>query len=274
MRMLRNLGKHGLLGLCIAIGVTVSSDTRQMPRADTERGATASDTESTPVGCSRGHTIKPGDTCAWTIEGDEVKIHAAMDGCAHVSLGKGGQRDPGAAPRLCPGGPDYSKRGLSEATVGETMVASTTEAPQCGMRSISGPGLVFDGTQIHIGLGLDLKQLVVRWNGAHWSVQETPPREWINPRRVANVPACRAEQRLRSNDMCRHEGRVAVIGGQGNRVDVWEKGSDQPARWVVDPDGSCYILASMSARPFSSLALAGVHLVWDEGERTWTVVAP
>ena len=274
MSFLRNVGKHGLLGLCIVIGVTVCSNTRGMPRADTERGATAPAMESMAIECSRGHDIKPGDTCAWTVEGDEVEIHAEMDGCAHVSLRKVGQHNAEPGPRLCPGGADYSKRGLSEVHVGDTVVSSPTDAPLCGMLSISGLSLVFNGTDIRIWPGLDPKQLVVHWNGAHWSVKETPSQEWIDPGRAVEAPACHPGQRLRSNDICRHEGHVAVIGRQGNRVDVWESGKDQPQRWVVDPNGSCHVLASMSARPFASLAFAGLHLVWDGAERTWTVVAP
>ena len=241
---------------------------------DAERGATAPAMESMPTGCSRGHYTRPGDTCAWTLEGDEVEIHVAMDGCAQVSLRKYGQRDPESGPRLCPGGPDYSKRGLSEVHVGDTVVASTMDAPTCGMISISGLSLDFNGTDIHIWPGLDLRQLVVHWNGTHWSVKETPSQEWINPRHVVEVPACQPGQRLRSNDICRYEGHVAVIGRQGNRVDVWENGKDQPERWVVDPNGSCYVLSSMSARSFSSLAFAGLRLIWDGAESTWTVVAP
>ena len=65
-----------------------------------------------------------------------------------------------------------------------------------------------------------------------------------------------------------------MIGRQGDRVDVWTNGKDQPERWVVDPQGTCYVMASMSARHFSSLAFAGLQLVWDGDERTWTVVAP
>ena len=67
---------------------------------------------------------------------------------------------------------------------------------------------------------------------------------------------------------------MAVIGPQGNRVDVWENGKEQPERWGIDPDGACYALSSMSARPFSSLAFAGLRLVWDGAESTWTVFAP
>ena len=142
------------------------------------------------------------------------------------------------------------------------------------MLSISGLSLVFNGTDIQIWPGLDLSQLVVRWNGTRWSVKETPSQDWIDPRRAVDVPACYPGQRLRSNDLCRYEGHVAVIGRQENRVDVWENDKEQPQRWVVDPDASCYVMASMSARSFSSLAFAGLHLVWDGAERTWTVVAP
>ena len=274
MRFLKHVGKHGLLGLCIVIGITVCSNTSGMSQGDAEGGATAPAMESMPTGCSRGHDIRPGDACAWTLEGDEVEIHVAMDGCAQVSLRKYGHRDPESGPRLCPGGPDYSKRGFSEVHVGDTVVASTMDAPMCGMIPISGLSLDFNGTDIHIWPGLDLRQLAVHWNGAHWSVKETPSQEWINPRHVVEVPACQPGQRLRSNDICRYEGHVAVIGRQGNRVDVWENGKDQPERWVVDPNGSCYVMASMSARSFSSLAFAGLNLVWDGAESTWTVVAP
>ena len=274
MRCLRKVGKHGLLGLGIVIGIAVCGNTPGVSRADTERGAAAPVAESMAIECSRGHDIRPAETCAWTVEGDEVEIHVAMDGCAHVSLRKVGQRDAGSGPRLCPEGPDYSQRGLSEVHVGDTIVASPMDAPLCGVLSISGPSVVFNGADIQIGPGLELNQLVVRWNGAHWSVKETPSQEWIDPRRVVEVSACHPDQLLRPNDVCGYEGHVAVIGHQGNRVDVWEDGKDQPHRWVVDPDGSCYVLSSMSARSFSSLAFAGLHLLWDGAERTWTVVAP
>lgn len=211
MRLLKTVGKHGLLGLCIVIGISVCSNVRGISRADTDRDAAAPAGESTPVGCSRGHDIKPGDTCAWTIESDAVEIRAAADGCAQVSSRQVGQGDPESGPRLCPGGPEHAVRGLSEARVGDVVVASTTDSPMCGMISISGLSLDFNGTAIHAGPGLDLNQLVVHWNGAHWSVQETPGREWIDPRRV-DVPACHPGQRLRSNDACRYEGHVAAIG--------------------------------------------------------------
>ena len=273
MRFLKNMGKHGLLGLCIVIGISVCSNVRGISRADTDRDAAAPAGETTPTGCSRGHDIRPGDTCAWTIEGDAVEIHVAADGCAQVSLRQVGQDGAKSSPRLCPGGPDHAERGLSEARVGDVVVASATDAPTCGMISISGLSLDFNGADIRVGPGLDLSQLVVHWNGARWSVQEASSQEWIDPRH-GDVPACRPGQRLRSNDACRYEGHVAAIGRQGNRVDVWETGKDQPERWVVDPHGSCYVMASMSARSFASLAFAGLQLVWDGAEGTWTVIAP
>ena len=269
MRFLKGMGKHGLLGLCVVIGISVCG----ISRADADRDAAAPAGESTTAGCSRGHGIRPGDTCAWMIEGDAVEIHAAADGCAQVSLRKAGRGAPESGPRLCPGGPDHAERGLSEAPVGDVVVASAMDAPMCGMISISGLSLDFNGAAIHIGPGLDVSQLVVHWNGARWSVQKAPSQAWIDPRH-GDVPACRPGEHLRSNDVCRHEGHVAVIGRQGNRVDVWENGKDQPERWVVDPNGSCYVMASMSARSFASLAFAGLRLVWDGDEGTWTVVAP
>lgn len=274
MTCMKKVGRHGLLGLCLVIAISVCGDVRGTSRADAEQGVTAPVVESTPVRCGRGHDIKPGDMCAWMIEGDAVKIHAATDGCAQVILGQAGQGGPEAGHRLCPGGPDHTERGLSEAHVGEVVVASATDAPMCGMIPIARLSLDFNGADIHVWPGLDLNQLVVHWNGAHWSVQETPSQEWIDPRRVAEVPACHPGQRLGSHDICRHGEHVAVIGRQGNRVDVWENGKEQPQRWVVDPAASCYILASMSARAFSSLAFAGLQLVWDGAEGTWTVVAP
>ena len=269
-RCLKQAGKRGLLGLCIVVGISVCSDMRGTSVADAEQGAT----ESTAGGCGRGHDIRPGDTCAWTIEGDKAEIHAAMDGCAQVTLGKVGQGASESGLRLCPGGPAYAEGGLPEGDAGDTVVASTTDAPICGMISIPGLSLDFNGADIRIGAGLDLDQLVAHWNGAHWSVKETPSQEWIDPRRVDEVPACRPGQRLGPNHFCRHGEHVAVIGRQGSRVDVWENGRDQPERWVVDPDGSCYVMASMSARAFSSLTFADLQLVWDGDEGTWTVVAP
>jgi len=267
---LKQAGKRGLLGLCIVVGIGVCSDMRGTSVADAEQGVT----ESTASGCGRGHDIRPGDTCAWTIEGDKVEIHAAPDGCAQVILRKAGQGDPESGLRLCPGGPAYAEGVLPERNAGDTVVASATEAPICGMISISGLSLDFNGVDIRIGAGLDLDRLVVHWNGAHWSVKETPNREWIDPRRVDAVPACHSGQRLGPNQFCRHGEHVAVIGRQGNRVDVWENGKDQPERWVVDPDASCYVMASMSARAFSSLTFADLQLVWDGDDRTWTVAAP
>ena len=268
MRCLKQVGKHGLLGLCIAVGISVGGDMRGMSWAEAEQGMAA------PAGCRRAHDIRPGDTCTWAIEGDEVMIHATPDGCAQVILRKVGQGDPESGLRLCPGGPAYAEGGLPEGDVGDTVVASTTEAPTCGMIPLSGLRLDFNGAAIRIGAGLDPDQLVVHWNGAHWSVKETPSREWIDPRRVAEVPACRPGQRLGPNRLCRHGEHVAVIGRQGNRVDVWEDGKDQPERWVVDPNGSCYVMASMSARAFSSLTFAGLQLVRDGDDGTWTVAAP
>ena len=270
MRCLKQAGKRGLLGLCLAIGISVCSDVRGTSVADAEQGAS----ESRPIGCDRGHDIRPGDTCAWTIEGDEVEIHAAPDGCVQVILRKAGQGNPESGPRLCPGGPAYAEGGLPEGDVGDTVVASATEAPICGVISISGLSLDFNGADIRIGAGLDLDRLVVHWSGARWFVKEAPSREWIDPRRVDEAPACHPGRRLGPNHLCRHGEHVAVIGRRGNRVDVWENGKDQPERWVVDPDASCYVMASMSARAFSSLAFAGLQLVWDGDDRTWTVVAP
>ena len=273
MRFLKNVGKHGLLGLCIVIGISVCSNVRGISRADTDRDAAVPAVESTPTGCSRGHDIRPGDTCAWTIEGDAVEIHAAADGCVQVSLRQVGQDGAESSPRLCPGGPDHAERGLSEARVGDVVVASATDAPMCGMTSISGLSLDFNGADIRVGPGVDPNQLAVHWNGARWFVQEAPSPKWIDPRH-GDVPACHPGQHLRSNDACRYEGHVAVIGRQGNRVDVWEAGKDRPERWVVDPHGSCYVMASMSARSFASLAFAGLQLVWDGAEGTWTIIAP
>ena len=133
MRCLKQAGKRGLLGLCIVVGISVCSDVRGTSVADAEQGTT----ESTASGCGRGHDIRPGDTCAWTIEGDEVEIHAVPDGCAQAILREAGQGGPESGLRLCPGGPTYAEGGLPEGDLGDTVVASATEAPICGVISIS-----------------------------------------------------------------------------------------------------------------------------------------
>ena len=268
MRCLKQVGRHGLLGLCIAIAISVYSDIRGTSGAEAEQGVAA------PAACGRAHDVRPGDTCAWTIEGDAVEIHATPDGCAQVILMKAGQDDRESGLRLCSGGPAYAEGSLPEGDAGDTVVASTTDAPTCGMISISGLSVAFNGAAIRIGAGWDPDQLVVHWNGVHWSVKETPSQEWIDPRPSDEAPACHPGQRLGPDDICRHGEHVAVIGRQSNRVDVWENGKAQPERWVVDPNASCYVMASMSARSFSSLTFAGLQLVWDGDDRTWTVIAP
>ena len=92
MRFLKNMGKHGRCWDCVSSsGSAYAATCAAYPgpiRTGTRRQPAV---ESTPTGCSRGHDIRPGDTCAWTIEGDAVEIHVAADGCAQVSLRQVGQ---------------------------------------------------------------------------------------------------------------------------------------------------------------------------------------
>ena len=172
---------------------------------------------------------------------------------------------------MCPGGPDFSRPGLSPVAVADTIVASMLEAPLCGVLSISMPSIAFRGDAVRVWPGLDLQGLVLRWSGAHWSVEETPGREWTTPK-GRRVPACRAGLRLEATGMCRHGAHVAVVGRRAVRVDVWEDRTVAPQKWAVDPDGTCHALASMSARPFASIAFPGVQLIWDRDDGSWTVV--
>ena len=274
MRIRNNVGRHFLLALCVVMGFSVCGGLYEISRAETEPVDAASDMVSGPAGCSRGDRMRPGDTCAWTIEGDDVEIHVDADGCALVTSKNYRMRYAHPGPRLCPGGPGYSSQGLSAVQVGDTIVTLTSEAPVCGVLSISRPSLVFDGSDIRVWPGLDLEGVIVRWSGAHWSVEETPPQEWVTPRQRGEVRGCRSGQQLEADDMCRYGDHVAVIGRQANRVDVWEDRKVGPEKWVVDPDGTCYALASMSARAFSSLMFGGLQLIWDQAGSSWTVVEP
>ena len=272
MRIMNNISRRVLLALCVVMGITVCGGLHENSWAETERDAAAMEMESVSVGCSRGDQVTPGDTCTWTIEGDTVEIHVDTDGCALVTSKNYRMRYAHPWPRLCPGGPGYSSQGLSAVQVGDRIVTSTSEAPVCGVLSISRPSLVFDGTDIRVWPGLDLEGVVVRWSGAHWSVEETPSQVWITPRHQGEVSTCRPERQLGANDICRHGEHVAVVGPQGIRIDVWEDLKVGPQKWVVDPDGTCHALASMSARAFSSITFAGLQLIWDKGGSTWTVL--
>ena len=249
------------LALCVVVGIAGCGGLPWMSWAE-------------PVECGRGHHMAPGDTCSWTMEGDDVEVHVDADSCALVTSKNYMMRYSHPGPRLCPGGPGYSVEGLSAVQAGDTIVTLTSEAPLCGVLSISRPSVGFDGTDIRVWPGLDLEGVIVRWSGAHWSVVETPAQEWVTPRQREEVPACRSGQHLEANDVCRHGDHVAVIGRPAVRVDVWEHGNVGPQKWVVDPNGTCYALASMSARAFSSIMFGGLQLVWDQGGTSWTVVEP
>lgn len=263
MRIANNVSRLVLLALCAVMGIIVCGGLPEVTWAETE-----------PVGCSRGDHVSPGDTCRWMVEGDTVEIHVDADGCALVTSKNYRMRYAHPGPRLCPGGPEFSAQGVSAVQVEDNIVTLTSEAPVCGVLSISRPSVVFDGTDIRVWPGLDLEGVIVRWSGAHWSVEEEPGQEWLTPRQHAEVPACRSGQQLEANDICRYGDHVAVIGQQAVRVDVWEDLKVGPEKWVVDPDGTCYALASMSARAFSAIMVGGLQLVWDTGGSSWTVVEP
>lgn len=222
--------------------------------------------------CGRGYLMKPGDTCAWTVEGDDVEIHVDPEACALVTSRNYMMRYSHPGPRLCPGGGSLSRQGLLPVDVTETIVASMLEAPLCGVLSISRPSIAFNGADIRVWPGLDLQGVLVRWSGVHWSVEETPGAGWTTPKRRREVSTCQAGQQLGANDMCRHGDHIAVVGPQAVRVDVWEDRKVGPDKWVVDPTGACHALASMSARPFSSISFAGLQLVWDQEDRSWTII--
>ena len=263
MKIGNKVERRVMLALCVVMVITVSAGLHDIAWAETE-----------PAGCSRGQHMTLGDTCAWTIDGDDVEIHVDAEGCALVTSRNYRMRYSHPGPRLCPGGPDFSRLGLSPVEVGDTIVASTLEAPVCGVLSISRPSIAFNGTDIHVWPGLDLEGLVVRWSGAQWSVQETPSQDWTTPRQRGEVSSCHSRQRLGANDICRYGEHVAVVGRRAIRVDVWEDRKVRLEKWVVDPDGACHALASMSARPFSSITFAGLQLIWDKEDSTWTVVEP
>ena len=260
MRIPTDAGSRMLLALCMLTGIAVCSGLPAVSWAETEA-----------VACGRGHLMRPGDTCAWTIEGDDVEVHVDAQACALVTSKNYRMRYSHPGPRLCPGGPDFSRPGLSPVAVADTIVASTLEAPLCGVLSISMPSIAFRGDGVRVWPGLDLPGLVLRWSGAQWSVEETPGREWTTPK-GRRVPACRAGLRLEADGMCRHGAHVAVVGRRAVRVDVWEDRTVAPQKWAVDPDGACHALASMSARPFASIAFSGVQLIWDRDDGSWTVV--
>ena len=263
MRIPNNVSRRVLLALCVVMGIIVCGGLPEVTWAETE-----------PVGCSRGDQVSPGDTCTWAIEGDTVEIHVDADNCALVTSKNYRMRYAHPGPRLCPEGPEYSTQGLSAVQVEDNIVTLTSEAPVCGVLSISRPSVVFDGTDIRVWPGLDLEGVIVRWSGAHWSVEEEPGQVWLTPRQHAEVPACRSGQQLEANDICRYGDHVAAIGQRAVRVDVWEDRKVGPEKWVVDPDGTCYALASMSARAFSAIMVGGVQLVWDTGDSSWIVVEP
>ena len=253
-----------LLALCLVVGISVCGGPyAQVARADTDAAA-----------CGRGYLMKPGDTCAWKVEGDDVEIHVDAEACALVTSKNYMMRYSHPGPRLCPGGQSFSHQGLLPVEVADTIVASIQEAPLCGVLSVSRPSIAFDGADLRVWPGLDLPGVAVRWSGGGWSVEETPGPGWTTPKQGREVPTCRAGQQLRANDMCRYGDHVAVVGRWAARVDVWEDRTVGPDKWVVDPGGACHALASMSARPFSSLPFAGLQLIWDQEDGSWTVVEP
>ena len=274
MRIPNDIRRRMLLALCMVVGIAVYGGVHEISWAETEQDGSATGVESVTVGCERGDQVSPGDTCTWTIEGDTVEIHVDAEGCALVTSKNYRMRYAHPGPRLCPGGEGFSTQGLSAVHVEDNIVTLTSEAPVCGVLSISRPSVAFDGTDIHVWPGLDLEGVMVRWSGAHWSVEETPSQGWLTPRQYAEVPACRSGQQLEANDVCRYGDHVAVIGQQAVRVDVWEDRRVGPEKWMVDPDGTCYALASMSARAFSAIMVGGVQLVWDTGGSSWIVVEP
>ena len=253
-----------LLALCLVIGLSVGASLyEQVSWADTETAV-----------CGRGYLMEPGDTCTWTVEGDDVEIHVDAEACALVTSKNYMMRYSHPGPRLCPGGQSFLRQGLVPVEVADTIVASVLEAPLCGVLSVSRPSIAFNGTDIRVWPGMDLQGVAVRWSGGRWSVEETPGPGWTTPKQRREVPTCEAGRQLWANDMCRRGDHIAVVGPQAVRVDVWEDRTVGPDKWVVDPDGACHALASMSARPFSSIAFAGLQLVWDQEDGSWTVVEP
>ena len=264
MKIATEVSGRVLSALCVAVGIGVCGGLHaQVAWADAQA-----------AGCGLGYLMKPGDTCAWKVEGDDVEIHVDAEACALVTSKNYMMRYSHPGPRLCPGDPSFSRQGLLAVEVADTIVASILEAPLCGVLSISRPSITFNGTRVRVWPGLDLQGAAVRWSGVHWSVEETPGPGWTTPKQRREVSTCQVGQQLGANDMCRYGDHVAVVGQQAERVDVWEDRTVGPDKWVVDPDGTCHALASMSARPFSSIAFAGMQLIWDQEDRSWTVVEP
>ena len=272
MRIPDQLSGRVLLALCLVVGMTVFDGVHRELQAETEGGEPPAGMQSVSGGCQPGHTIGAGETCRWTIEGDEVEIHVDADECALVTSKNYRMRYAHPGPRLCPEGDEFSEQGLSAVEVEDTIVTLTSEAPVCGVLSISRPSVVFDGTDIHVWPGLDLEGVRVRWGGANWTVEEAPSHQWVTPHQQDEVGDCRAGRQLEANDVCRHGDHVAIVGQRVVRVDVWEDRKVGPEKWVVDPDGTCYALASMSARPFSSITFGGLQLVWDHPTSSWIVL--
>ena len=272
MRIPDCVSRGVLLVFCFVVGMMACDGLHGVVRAETEQGEPAAGMEPVTGGCVRGYAIGPGETCRWTIEGDEVEIHVDADRCALVTSKNYRMRYAHPGPRLCPGREALSEPGLAAVQVEDTIVTLTSEAPVCGMLSISRPSLAFDGTDIRVWPGLDLEGVIVRWTGAHWTVQETPSQAWMTAPRQGDVRACRSGQLLAANDVCRHGDYVAVVGQQTVRIDVWEDGMVGPEKWVVDPDGTCYAMASMSARAFAAVAIGGLQFIWEQITGAWSVV--
>ena len=69
MRIPTDAGSRMLLALCMVMGIAVCGGLPAVSWAETDA-----------LACGRGHLMRPGDTCAWTIEGDDVEVHVDAAG--------------------------------------------------------------------------------------------------------------------------------------------------------------------------------------------------
>ena len=130
MRIPTDAGSRMLLALCMLMSIAVLL------------------AQTDALACGRGHLMRPGDTCAWTIEGDDVEVHVDAQACALVTSKNYRMRYSHPGPRLCPGGPDFSRPGLSPVAVADTIV-----------------GLDAGGAAVRGAVDLDAKHRLQRGDG-------------------------------------------------------------------------------------------------------------